>query len=251
LAFKRLAARLRRAGLAAVLALAFALACLPAALRAGDEVRAQERETVREVLAGHEFEVHTEREQVWEPRQPWRMPDWLRGSIPAWVLGMRSVAGTVLLGIVLLAVAGGVAWLLHRYRHWFAKQGLAGSASRGRPALVQVSGLDLSPEALPPDPAAVALDWWRQGRRREALGLLYRAAIVWFVERRQVEIGPAATEEDCLRRVAAAADEVEAAHFRRLTAAWIRLAYAGRMIGDEELAALCEGWPYRGGGAAG
>jgi len=105
--------------------------------------------------------------------------------------------------------------------------------------------LDVGDE-LPDDPPAVAARLWSEGRKREALALLYRAAISWFVEHRQLELGESATEYDCVRRVASA-DSGSAPYFRRLTDAWVMLAYGARAVSDEEAGQLCRSWPFRSG----
>lgn len=249
LAFKRLAERLRGAGMAAVLVAAVALVLAQGRARGDDGGREAERAVLAEVLESEEFRVHSKTEQVWEPRETGNIADWLGKFVPEWFPGFRAAAGQVLLGVVLVSAAAALAWLLHRHRNLLGRAAPRGDMSARGGVSVLPCGLDPASASEPGDPALAAIEWWREGRRREAMAMLYRAAIVWFMEERQLEIGPAATEEDCVRRVRGGAAGVEAEHFGRLAGAWIRLAYGGRPIGDDEVAQLCASWPYRRKGA--
>jgi hypothetical protein len=104
--------------------------------------------------------------------------------------------------------------------------------------------MEVSPETLPADIPAAALALWRQGRHREALGLLYRGAISRVIETARVDIRESDTEGDCLRRVEQAGATAQPDYFRGITGAWMRLAYA-RLDPDEvEIEALCRQWPF-------
>lgn len=235
LVFKRLAGRLRAAGIAAV-----ALICgWPGAAEGADRWR-EERETIGRILKDEAFKVHEETRLVPKLREGPVPPDWLAA--------LQQVIGPLLFAVAVVVVIAAVAWLVHRYRHVFGGEGRARRPRRQAPALV-VSGLAIRPEELPPDPPAVAARWWAAGRHRDALALLYRAAIGWQVEHRRLELGSAATEYDCIRRVDVA-DAVNAGYFRGLTETWVRLAYGGRAVADDEMGVLCRDWPFRGEGVA-
>ena len=59
--------------------------------------------------------------------------------------------------------------------------------------------MELAPEKLPPDVAAAAAALAREGRLREALGLLYRGTLSELVHRRGVQLLASHTEGDVLR----------------------------------------------------
>ncbi|MBI2313694.1 MAG: hypothetical protein HYU77_14435 [Betaproteobacteria bacterium] len=135
----------------------------------------------------------------------------------------------------------GVALVLIHYRRWI------GFFSRPAPRVADVApeqlfGLDLRPESLPADIPGAARDLWQQGRHREALSLLYRGALSVLVVERGVELGRSATEEECLRIVAARTDARLADYFRRLVAAWQAAAYASRVPQAAEGRILWEEW---------
>jgi hypothetical protein len=249
LAFKRLAERVRRLGVVAAVVVVL-LGCLAGGtVRADESARTEYREEIRKVLDDKAFEVRKVKVRQWVPDDSWSLPDWLKGGIPAEILALQSVMGYVLLWGTILAVVGLLGWLVWKYRYIFQRGPKAVKSKPGVPAVAM--GLALAPESLPDDPPAVALRLWREGRRREALSLLYRAAIVWFIERRQLEISESTTEEDCVRRVARGGHEIETGHFRDLTGVWLRLAYGARAVPDQRVEALCQSWPYQGKGGNG
>jgi len=238
LAFKRLASRLGK--IAALLALGFA--CCLSAARA-DERPAPET-VIREVKADPVFEVRKEKHRApkGSPASDWRLPKW-------WEELMGGF-GLLLLVLAVAVLLAGLVWLGVRYRHLF--QGLAGGPgglSRVPVARV-VMGMEVSPESLPGDVPATAWRWWREGRRHEALALLYRGAIARLIHDGRVEIAESDTEGDCLRRVSATGERSQADYFHGLTGAWIRLAYARQWPADEEVDALCRRWPFVEGGRA-
>jgi len=232
LAFKRLANRLGK--VAAIIALGFA--CCLSTARA--DTRPAPETVIREVKADPVFEVHKEKTRV--PKAS-NLPDW---SMPKWWAEFIKGFGLLLLVLIAAAALAGLVWLGVRYRHLF--QGRAGGRDalpRGPSARV-VMGMEVSPESLPDDVPATAWRWWREGRRHEALALLYRGAIARFIDHGRVEIAESDTEGDCLRRVSATGEPLQADYFRGLTGAWIRLAYARQWPADEEIDALCRRWPF-------
>jgi hypothetical protein len=238
LAFKRLANRLGK--IAALLALGFACFLSPA--RA--ETPPSPETVIREVKADPVFEVHKEKHRV--PKSN-NLPDW---SLPKWWAELMSGFGLLLLVLVAAGLLGGLIWLVVRYRYLF--QGRAGGLNalpRGPSARV-VMGMEVSLESLPEDVPTTAWRWWREGRRHEALALLYRGAIARFIDQGRVEIAESDTEGDCLRRVDATGEPLQADYFRGLTGAWIRLAYARQWPADDDVDALCRRWPFVEGGRA-
>ena len=98
---------------------------------------------------------------------------------------------------------GSRAGALIAYALWWAgAHAAARRASRRRepyrppPALF---GMDLAPEKLPPDVAAAAAALAREGRLREALGLLYRGALSELVHKRGVQLLASHTEGEAVR----------------------------------------------------
>jgi hypothetical protein len=231
LAFRRLGNRL--SGIAGLV-----MAGLVMGLGAMDVVRAADpQQVVEEVLKDPDFKVHTETRGHWEPDFNW-WPDW----------GLGGGGGVIDVVVMFLKIAffGGIAallvWLIHRYRHLFAGRGGGAKAPAVKAARV-VMGMEVTPESLPDDVAASALRAWREGRRHEALSLLYRGAISWMIRHGGVEIAESDTENDCLGRIRRArAGHVD--YFSELTREWVRLAYAREVPEDVRVESLCGRWPF-------
>jgi hypothetical protein len=105
-------------------------------------------------------------------------------------------------------------------------------------------GMEVSSTSLPADVPTAAWTLWQQGRRQEALALLYRGSISRVIELGKVEIQESDTEGDCMHRVETAGHIAHPDYFRSITGAWIRLAYAGVSPADEEVHQLCRQWPF-------
>ncbi len=104
-------------------------------------------------------------------------------------------------------------------------------------------GLEVAPESLPDDLAAAAKALAAQGRIREALSLLYRGALSALIHRHQIALSAADTEGDCLRAAHKELPPGGAAFFGALVQAWQGVAYAGRAPDTPAVDALCTQWP--------
>ncbi len=110
-------------------------------------------------------------------------------------------------------------------------------------------GLNVAPESLPADVAAAAAALLAENRVREALSLLYRAALSALVHRHRVALPAGATEGDSVRAAARALPREGAHYFAGLVRAWQGVAYAGRLPPGEVLDSLVRDWPARFAGA--
>lgn len=232
LAFRRIGARL--GGTAAALiaaAVVFSGAVLP--------VRADEAaEAIERVLAHEDFVIHQETTRV--PK--WDGWDWDFGGSVGGLGNLVEFLGWALLIATVGTLLAALGWLIYRYRHVF--QGRGGvRVPPGRAGAAVVMGMDVRPESLPEDVPAVALRWWREGRRAEALALLYRASISWMIAKGGIAIAESDTESDCLRRVEGAR-LAEGGYFSKLTDWRIRLSYAREEPGDDVMEELCGAWPF-------
>jgi hypothetical protein len=148
----------------------------------------------------------------------------------------------VLIWLIAAALVAWIIWLLWKNRN--LRPLLGAKTAAALPKARVVMGMEVSPETLPADIPAAALALWRQGRHREALGLLYRGAISRVIETARVDIRESDTEGDCLRRVEQAGATAQPDYFRGITGAWMRLAYARLDPDDVEIEALCRQWPF-------
>jgi len=196
-------------------------------LLAAPPVHAQDKNPnneIREVLKAKEFGYYRDVKR-WQPRareQPGSVDmSWLRA------LGYALARA----GEVLLWVGAGA---LIAYALWWASRMLP---RRGEPAPepyrppAALFGIELAPEKLPPDVGAAAAALAREGRLREALGLLYRGALSELVHKRGVQLLPSHTEGEAVKLA-------KLAYFALLVEAWQRSAYARRVPAAAEVEQL-------------
>lgn len=277
LRFRRLAARLRDGALAAAFAVSLALPAVlglgvpadafaaapdakpaavvntnnadpdrlapPTTLRAvfGDEHRADPEKFGRAVDAAfHEPELG-ERQTVrqWQlknrtpskPAEQTPMPPWLDA-----IVGFFSLVGEyglwVLAAIVLLVV-------LFNIRRWLPWVG--DRVARRLPSEIAENPLAVT-TPLPDDVPQAVRRLWQDGRRREALALLYRACVAGLATRLGTPLPPGTTEAQCLRRARALHDADGEQGLRDIVRAWQLAAYAGRWPDDAALETLLSGW---------
>ncbi len=240
LAFRKLAARLTST-VALVIALLLMGGLQPNAHAA--ESSRDAAEVIQEVLKSPDFEIHKIKTKKWVPDEL-SLPDTPEKP-------NVEMLGTVGRMIFWLILGGLLGWLIfyvvRNRRTLFSRR--ARKVQGKAPQVVM--GMNITRESLPTDIVTAARRAWAAGEHKQALSLLYRGSLSWLVARRRVPIIDSDTEEDCLARVFAAGEKAEAAYFRRLTGAWVQIAYAVMPISDAEMQNLCDQWPFaEKGGAA-
>jgi hypothetical protein len=209
---------------------------------------AQEKDAkkeIAEVLKAKEFGYYKDVKR-WQPR-PKDAKDsdmsWLRRLFGDW---LDWFDGSWLRGIgYALAKAGEVLmWLgagaLLAYAIWWASRMLprlnAPKPEPYRPPAA-LFGMDLAPEKLPADVAAAAIALAREGKLREALGLLYRGALSELVHKRGVQLLSSHTEGEAVRLA-------KLPYFAVLVDVWLQCAYARRVPAATDVERLAN--DYRG-----
>jgi hypothetical protein len=199
---------------AAPLLLVFCVLALPLAAHAQEKDPKRE---IAEVLKAKEFGYYKDVKR-WQSRDK---PEPREGGWDlSWLAGLgRALA---LAGQVLLWIAAGA---LLAYALWWASRMLARWRAPPpepyRPPAA-LFGMDLAPEKLPADVGAAAAALAREGRLREALGLLYRGALSELVHRRGLRLLASHTEGEVVALA-------RLAYFAALVDAWQQCAYARRM----------------------
>ncbi len=236
LAFKRLAQRLTKT---AVLLLCICAFCAPQRARA--EEAKTPAEVIKQVKAHQDFKVHTVKERVPNKKAS-------SATLPAGWVSLGQVVMYVFAACAVMILLGIIGWAVWKNRHVFLmRRGMIAPEKASQKARV-VMGMEVSLASLPADVPTAALLLWQQGKHQAAMALLYRGAISKVIETARVEIQESDTECDCLRRVEGAAEVAHAAYFRRITAAWSAMAYAGLKPADGQMHAFCEQWPFDGRG---
>lgn len=180
---------------------------------------AQEKDAkreIREVLSDKAFGYHRETLR-WQPRDTAKPQ-------PKDTTWMRAVGyAFARAGELVLWLAAG---LLAAYAIWWAARTLprvgAGAPAEPYRPPDALFGMELAPEKLPPDVGAAAAALAREGKTREALGLLYRGALSELVHRRGVRLLPSHTEGEAVKLASLP-------YFGSLVEAWRQCAYARRL----------------------
>jgi hypothetical protein len=203
---------------------------------------AQSRQTIREVLAAPEFQEHRH-QSVWRARNadettPRQRPSVSGDLFEAIALTLAQIARIAAYLVIAAGLYVVVRYLLREARNWMPTANPAPS----RPPPETVFGLDVRPDALPPNLAELAAQAARHDPRL-ALSLLYRGALAALIHRDQVPIAAGDTEGDCLQRVCGNGPADRAAFFARLVAAWSETVYAQTPVQTQIIEALCAEWP--------
>lgn len=176
-------------------------------------------------------------EQMVVPGWKWR---WARepagkktGSDPAWLTELLKIIEQISSALGLLGhLVLWLALLLLLLALWRYRRQLVALWPRRRDPETFLAGVNigalLEPEALPDDVVAGARQLWQAGHRREALSLLYRAALHRLGLRLAFAIPDSGTEGECLALVNRHADRDTGRAFRVLVDGWSRLAWQHR-----------------------
>lgn len=214
---------------------------------AGPEARANQE--AQRILDGEDFKVETRgiyetKEDPEDEKKSEKSSDRDRDS--SWSDsggGAFAGIGTGLFWIIVVLVVAAIAWVVAMNLHMFRSDG-KGSPVEKRKKVTTVAGMNVEPDKLPERLVATARRLWEEGRRKEALGLLYRGAISSLVAGQVVEIEESDTEMDCLRRVTRKGEAAHASYFQILTEAWISEAYAHRSPDEGTVESLWGKWPF-------
>lgn len=184
---------------------------------------------------------------TWKPRREspespddWKPPRWL-AAIGAFV----ATAGELLLWGLVGALVLLLALTARRWWPWLRSMG---SEPIARPASPVERDLP-EVEPLPEDIVGTARRHWAAGRPREALALVYRAAVESMLATTGRVLPPGATEAQCLRAASALPDEQRAA-FAAVVRQWQHVAYADRVPEAEAFDAMLDAAAARFGWAA-
>ena len=239
LRFRQMTARVAGAGAALLLALGLGIAD-PAHVYAAPPAsgeRAPSRE-VKQVLSDKVF-GHSEPTRVLKYVGPqWKSDDSAKEMNWSWFEKLAEFLSGAVRVIAWGAAVAVVAFALYFLARYVRARGLA-RARAARPDFL--FGLDVRPGSLPDDVGAAAEELARQGAMRNALSLLYRAALVRFMDD-GLEFLQGDTEGDCIRRVESFSAPKRRFYFMRLVLAWQSLAYAHRAIDGDALIALAREW---------
>ncbi|MFM2220297.1 MAG: hypothetical protein RLZZ553_45 [Verrucomicrobiota bacterium] len=233
LAFKRIANRLRQQ----VLIWTGAVLLFIAPNTKSEEIQQwnSPRATIEEIKKHEDFVVHKEKYRVPKSTS-------LGGSmsLPAGLAEFFQILGYLILGVFVIFLIFGIIWIF--YRASWLRPKIHGRREPVDKARV-VMGMEVTIASLPADLLASADALWRSGRHLQAMGLLYRGSLAWWIEAAQVDIRESDTEGDCLARVEKL-HHPHGSYFQMLTQAWQLGAYAQHFPPQESWQELCKQWPF-------
>jgi hypothetical protein len=233
LAFKRIANRLLQQVL--LWMGAFLLVSAPMVQGEDQMQSANPRATIEEIKKHEDFVIHREKYRVSKSTSPGTSI-----SPPSGLAEFFQAIGYVVLGSLVLLLVAGLVWLLYRAR-WL-RQKLPARLELAEKARV-VMGMEVTAASLPTDLLACADALWLEGDHLQAMGLLYRGSLAWWIQKAQVGIRESDTEGDCLARVEKLRHP-HGSYFQMLTQAWLLGAYAQHFPPQESWQELCRQWPF-------
>jgi hypothetical protein len=183
------------------------------------------------VFASEEFNTTETR---WVQRRRYDAPDWLGGVIEF---------------LVWTTVVCAVLWILYLAVVWaMGLEAPVPTAKDSDQGALELAGLDLRRESLPPDVAAEARALWAAGQVREALSLLYRGALVVLRDDHGLYIEDGDTEGRCMRKVEKLEVLELGTYFGGLTDHWTRFAYGEHALLESDFSGLAVGFSEHFGG---
>jgi len=113
-------------------------------------------------------------------------------------------------------------------------------------------GLDMRLDNFPDNIELFAQELWSKNKKREAISLLYRGALIFVFSKNRFTLSRGATEQDCLRYLKnynkskdfenEFNDKVVLNRFSLITDFWVNIAYAHILPTNEEFCKINNGW---------
>jgi len=134
-----------------------------------------------------------------------------------------------------------IIFLIMRYGNFLGSYKREKTTKTLRPK--KLFGLDLESGTLPDKPWTIAYQLIEKGEYRQALSLLYRASLIWYMDNTKVTIKQGDTELEVLRKISDFSSKDKNQLMTDLTMYWRNLAYAHQTPDKNQLCKLCETWP--------
>lgn len=124
---------------------------------------------------------------------------------------------------------------------WLPYVGFEMRGAKARRRVILSSGEVLA-DSLPADLPLEVRRLWRDGKKRDALSLLYRGTVFAAVAHYGVRLPRSATEGLCLDAVSEQTERPQADFFARVVQVWVMCAYGFSSPDDAAVIAICEDW---------
>jgi len=159
---------------------------------------------------------------------------------PGWII-FANIFAVIIEFALWIFIAVLVLFLILKYKHLIVRNIGNRKVPQKRPT--KLFGLDLNSESLPDKPWLVAKQLIDSKQYREALSLLYRASLIWYIDHSDVVIKEGYTELECLKQISKSVNQQSRQYMTSLTNSWRGLAYAHQNPELNQLNDLCDSWP--------
>ncbi len=213
-------------------------------LESDDFNQMQDKTGLRWVESNRQNELQEDPHPAWLTRQLERLDKWIKQSpFMNGILNVLSTVPNLLEAVLWGTVIASVVFLIYRFRHTIMPGWLGQAPEKKAQRPTHLFGLELDQLSLPEDVLAQSRHLWHQQKQREALSLLYRAALSHLIHEDQVLLKDSHTEAECVALCRRQVITSRSDFFQNLTQHWITLAYAHQLPDDRGFETLCAGWP--------
>ena len=197
------------------------------------------RVQIDEVMQQDEF-VRVRKVQQWlpknskDPAEDTKPTELAQNLQTLFAMIMKSLLWVMVIGLIMLI-------LIYRRQLLAMLKPLKMPAEAAFPPDV-LFGMDIRPESLPKDIAQACQQLWEQGQYREALSLLYRAALMYLTRHDQLPVHSSHTEGDILQLARQQLTGQRFAWLTAVTRSWQEIAYAHRTPTAQLVTPLFADW---------
>lgn len=198
----------------------------------------QSRTLIKQILAGEQFHQKTEVYR-YVPVNPSKKESNTKKNDYSFLATIGYFFSKIIEFILWILVALFILFLISKYKK--LPRPLKGKKKIEQP-INQLFGLELDINKLPEKPDLVAQELIDTGEYRQALSLLYRASLIWYLNNTAISIKEGDTELECLKKVSRYSEKTHYELMQELTQHWRGLAYANIIPEKNTLIALCQQW---------
>ncbi|MBL4819061.1 MAG: hypothetical protein JKY15_07550 [Deltaproteobacteria bacterium] len=199
------------------------------------------RNLIKAIKEGEDFhQVEIQETTRYRESTDWDLDDSDQKISSGWLIFAKIFA--VLIEFALwIFIAVIIIFLILKYKRLLVRGVSNKKVEKKRP--VKLFGLDLETQSLPDKPWLVARQLIENQRYREALSLLYRASLIWYIDNSDALIKEGYTELECLAQISKRVNNTSQQYLISLTNSWRSLAYAHQVPKERDLIELCDNWP--------
>jgi len=204
----------------------------------------QVKNIIKEIKEGEDFHKKEKREsnryRNTSDDDPLKTESEINSISSGWII-FANLLALIMEFALWIFVAVLLVFLVLRYKHLLGNTISNKKTKQTRPKTL--FGLDLDNQSLPDKPWVVARQLVLEEQYRQAVSLLYRASLIWYIENSEVLIKEGNTELECLTQIVKHVSGNSQLYIKNLTHTWRAVAYAHIQPDPLELINLCDDWP--------